>query len=390
MSATTTSPETAAKQSRLPPRAAWWDPRIWMGCSAPALLRLLGDHGWRVAPRDWPIVAFDLAASCYNSAAGGLERLLFGRAAERTQIRNAPLFIIGHWRSGTTLLHELLIQDERHTFSSNYDCVSPNHFLITEWFATRVFGFMLPKQRAMDSMPLGWDRPQEDEFALVNLGLPSPYASIAFPNEPRRNLEYYDLESLSPADRERWKAGFMHFLKRLTFRTPKRMVLKSPPHTFRIRVLLEMFPDARFVHIVRDPYVLFSSTVHLWKSIYLTQGLQKPNFAGLEEQVFDTFTRMQQQLEATRSLVPDHRFHELRYEDLVAAPVDEMRKLYDGLDLGEFEAVLPAIERYLEGTKGYRTNRYELDPALEAEITRRWSEPIRRYGYERTVEGGGQ
>lgn len=387
LSATATNSETGAKKLRLPPRPPWWNPRIWIGCSLPALLRLLNGGGWRVAPRYGPIVAADLVASCYNSAVGGLEWLLFGRAIERTQIHDAPLFILGHWRSGTTLLHELLIQDGRHTFPNNYDCFSPNHFLITEWFATRVFGFLLAKQRAMDNMPVSWDRPQEDEFALVNLGLPSPYSSIAFPNESWRDLEYYDLETVSPAARERWKAGFLRFLKRLTFRTPKRMVLKSPPHTFRIRVLLEMFPDARFVHIVRDPYVLFSSTLHLWRSLYVTQGLQDPNFAGLEEQVFDTFARMHQQLQATRSLVPDQRFHELRYEDLVAAPLDEMRKLYDALDLGEFEAVRPALEKYLEGTKDYRTNRYELDPTLEAEITRRWAEPIRQYGYERTAHG---
>ena len=38
-------------------------------------------------------------------------------------------------------------------------------------------------------------------------------------------------------------------------RSPKRIVLKSPAHTARVRVLLELFPKARFVHIIRDPVV---------------------------------------------------------------------------------------------------------------------------------------
>lgn len=391
VSASVASPQTATRKSRLPPRAAWYNPRIWMGCSTPALVRLLSAYGWRASPRDWPITAFDLALSCYNSVLGGVERLVFGRAVARTEIRHAPLFILGHWRTGTTLLHELLVQDARHTCPNNYHCVSPNHFLLSEWVATRLFGFMLPKQRAMDSMPLGWDRPQEDDFALVNLGLASPYAAIAFPNEPRPLRYGFDLDELSAAEVARWKEGFLWFLKRITWRTPKRIILKSPPHTFRVRTLLELFPDARFVHIVRDPYVVFSSTLHLWKSVYLTQALQPPSFDGLEEFVFDTYARMYQRLEATRGLVPADRFHELRYEDLVAAPLVEMRKLYERLELGDFDAVLPALERYLEGVKGYRTNRYELEPELEAEITRRWAEPIRRWGYERTAaEARGQ
>ena len=186
---------------------------------------------------------------------------------------------------------------------------------------------------------------------------------------------------MSPTKRTSWKRAFLLLLRRIAFINRKRLVLKSPTHTCRIRTLLELFPDALFVHIVRDPYVVFPSTVNLWKSLYETHGLQKPTFAGLEEHVFATFTHMYQKLEEGRRLVAPSRFYELRYEELVRNPIEEMRKLYDHLGLDGFEEVRPRLEEYLAKNRDYRTNRYEMKPELRAEIARRWGEVIRRYDY---------
>src|SRR5262249_12317639 len=180
---------------------------------------------------------------------------------------------------------------------------------------------------------------------------------------------------------QRWKEALVNFLKQVTYRRPKRLVLKSPTHSCRIKHLLELFPEARFVHIVRDPYVVFPSTVNLWKTLYETHGLQKPTFRGLEEFVFNSFTHLYARLEEVRRLVEPGAFYELRYEDLVRDPVGEMRKLYEHLGLGGFEEVRPKLEQYVAGTKGYQTNRYDLSPELRAEVSRRWGDVIRRYGY---------
>ena len=134
---------------------------------------------------------------------------------------------------------------------------------------TRWLGFLMPSRRPMDNMAAGWARPQEDEFALCMMGQPSPYLTIAFPNRPPQFSEYLDLQNLPPRAVARWQRAYLGFLRRLTFKDPRRLILKSPPHTCRIKLLLELFPDARFVHIVRDPYVVFPSTVNLWKSLYL-------------------------------------------------------------------------------------------------------------------------
>ena len=233
----------------------------------------------------------------------------------------------------------------------------------------------------MDNMPLAWNRPQEDEFALCNLGQPSPYLTIAFPNRRPQYPEFFDLEGVPPEALERWKACFLRFLRQVTVRNPKRIVLKSPTHTYRIKVLLELFPDARFVHVVRNPYVVFPSTVHLWQSLYAHQALQHPTFNGVEDYVFDNFLHMYEKLEEARPGLDSSRFYELRYEDLVRDPITQVRAIYEHLELGDFEQVLPKLKQYMANTADYKANRYELPPELRDTITQRWGHVIRRYGY---------
>jgi hypothetical protein len=359
-----------------------WTPHIWQGIDFLAWIRLLARNGFAVHPSCIHVAVIVSIVSLVHTLLRLVENVVFGSRVRRTPIREAPLFIIGHWRTGTTLLHELLILDERHAYPNTYECLEPNHFLLTEGILTRLLWFLMPTHRPMDNMAAGWDRPQEDEFALCMMGQPCPYTTIAFPNHPPQDQGAFDLENLSAPALASWKQSLVRFLRRLTFKNPsKRLILKSPTHTFRIKTLLELFPDARFVHIVRDPYVVFPSTVNLWMSLYRAHGLQSPTCEGLDEYVLATFTRMYAKLEDTRSLVRPDRFFEIRYEDLVRDPIGQMGALYSHLQLGGFANVRPRIEHYLGEVAGYQTNRYELSAEMGELVTRRWGEIIRRYGY---------
>ncbi len=312
-----------------------------------------------------------------------LQEIFFGRRIRSTAITEEPIFVIGHWRSGTTLLHELLVLDSRHTYADTYACFAANHFIASAWFFRPWLKYLLPARRPMDNMPAGWNHPQEDEFALCNMGVRSPYLTIVFPNRPPQDQRYLELAGLSLKELHFWKSKFRWFLQCITLRHPKRIVLKSPPHTCRVKVLLEMFPRAKFVHIVRDPYVIFPSTVNLWKRLYRDEGLQMPTYEGLEEHVFRTFERMYEVFERDRELLAAGQFSEVRYEDLTKNPLEQMHRIYEDLQLGDFEQVRPALEHYLADQKDYKTNRYQITPELERQITRRWSRYLTQYGYEK-------
>ena len=132
---------------------------------------------------------------------------------------------------------------------------------------------------------------------------------------------------------------------------------------------------------MRDPYAVFPSTVNLWKSMYAKHGLQVPRNEGVEEYVLRTFTHLYERLEEGKKHVRPDRFQELKYEDLVKDPLGEVRRVYERLDLGDFENVRPGLEAYVARSKGYETNKYALAPELRDLVTARWGEVIRRYGY---------
>jgi hypothetical protein len=375
---TSPAPEKAPQA----PKPAEWAPHIWQGCDSFAWLRMLARNRFAV---HWSLLYVALIVtfvSIGHTVLRLIQEAIYGRRIRRTRITHPPIFIIGHWRSGTTFLHELMIQDERFGFPNTYECLDPGHFLLTERWFVPLFRFLIPSHRPMDNMAAGFERPQEDEFALCMIGVPSPYLTIAFPNHPPQDQEYLDFEGVRPRALARWKLALYRFLQQLTYKSGKRLILKSPPHTGRIKVLQEMFPGALFVHIMRDPYVVYPSTVKLWKTFYQLHGFQRPRFVGLEEHVFATFLRMYAKLEEGRRLVEPARFCDVRYEDLVRDPVGQMHRIYDHFGLGGFDAFLPRLEAYLTSVKGYETNRYQLTPDERAKITQRWGEVIRRYGYQ--------
>jgi hypothetical protein len=358
-----------------------WTPRIWFGCDLFAWLRILWQGRFAFGWKEFRLLPVGTCINLGHTFLRYIQEGLYGRRIRETRIDQAPVFILGHWRSGTTLLHELLVLDARHSYPTTYQCFDPCHALVTGGIVQKYMRWMLPRKRIMDNMPVGWERPQEDEFALALLGVASPYTRIAFPNVRPKNYDSLDLDGLPERDRRNWKRTFLHFLKTITLRDPRRLVLKSPPHTCRIPTLLELFPDAKFIHIVRDPVAVFFSTVNLWKTLWLYQGLQTPNFDGLEEEVFETFLHFHRRVESTRGLVPAANFHELRFEDLTKDPVGEIRRLYAKLGLGDFETLRPHLEKYLAENARYEKNKWEPSPEQVAEITRRWGDVMKRHGY---------
>jgi omega-hydroxy-beta-dihydromenaquinone-9 sulfotransferase len=231
--------------------------------SAAAWWRLLSAHRFRVRFSRLPVAASVTLSTANNSLLGLLQSAIYGARLRKTSIEHDPVFVLGHWRSGTTHLHELLALDDRFGFPTSFECFAPHHCLLTDRVYPTLFSWLLPAKRAMDNMALGFDRPQEDELALVALGVPSPMWSLGYPGETKGQA-YLTLRDVPDRERKRWAAVFRKFLRLVTYRhRGKPLILKSPPHTARMAVLARMFPNARFLHIVRDPYVVFASTIHL-------------------------------------------------------------------------------------------------------------------------------
>jgi hypothetical protein len=376
-------------------RYPWWVCRIWNGMDTPTLFALLARNRFAVSPSVGRIhiVVSAIIFSFMNSALNFLQLVFYGRRIARVELA-PPIFIIGHWRSGTTFLHELLTRDPRFTAPSTYECFNPGHFHLSARVFTKL-DYLIPGTRPMDDMKMSWHNPQEDEFALLNMGLPSPYEELAFPNRRKGFAPYLSLDQFSPRQRAKWHETFVTFLKSVTLYrmkqgtgTAPRLVLKSPPHTARVAVLSEMFPGAKFIHIVRNPAEVFPSSVRTWSTLFDVQGCQTPRAEALpngapsiEDYVLSTFNELYRDFAEARAAIPAERFCELRYENLVADPFAQLQRIYEHLELGPFELARPHFAAHLAAVRDYRPSRHQVAPDTQTEMRRRWALFFETYGY---------
>ena len=363
----------------------FWYPRFWDGMTLSAWLKLLKVGKYRIAPVRFAMALIITWLAVFaNSPAAWLQKLLYGKKIRDAKLAAAPIFIIGHWRSGTTLLHEYLIRDPQFSYADTYACFVPEHFILTRFTFRPMVSILMPNKRPIDNMAAGFDRPQEDEFALVSMGLPSPYRNIIFPNNGLKiDQEYLTLRDVSDADRKIWLDGLDTFLRTLTVLEPdKRIVLKSPPHTGRIKAILERYPDAKFIHIHRNPYSIFPSTYNLWMRLSLDEGVQRPSGIGMEECVFDWLNTMYDAFEEDVKQLQANQFCEVAYKDLTAAPVETLARIYQTLELEGFDAARSGFQKHADSQKEYKKNKFSMEPELKIRIAERWKRYFERFGYE--------
>ena len=343
--------------------------------------RLLRQNRFAVAPACLLRAASITAQSIPNSIYRLYEERRYARRLGRVNI-HPPLFVLGFFRHGTTHLHNLLSIDPRFAWPNMYQANFPHTFLTTEAMSARIAGFLVPKVRPQDNVRLGMDVPYEDEIAMVSATGLSPYLSFVFPRQSSHYLRYFTFQDVPQDEVRRWQQALRCFLRKLTLKYDKPLVLKSPPHTARVRLLLEMFPDARFVHICRHPYDVFPSAVNTIMTALRWFRLQRADAADVAEEVIRNYRVIYQGYFAERALIPKGHLHELSFEDLEREPVAEMRRLYASLHLPPFALVEPDLARYLESLTAYRKNDYPRPPAdVRARLRGEWQQCFAEWGY---------
>lgn len=297
----------------------------------------------------------------------------------KTCVPHSPLFVLGFWRSGTTLLHELFCCDPQFGFPSTYACLNPSHFLLTEaWSRSRG-----PRQanRPMDNMSYSWVSPQEDEFALLALGAPSCYEALIVPSLMRESKTLLDVRERTPEEQERWVNAFQSFLRLLTVQQGKTIVFKSPTHGFKLSLLSSMFPDSRYVVIERNPYEVFASNLKLWRTLLGLYALESVCAEEIESFVLEAYIMHEAAISHALGIAAPHKLAVVRYEDLVADPVREMKRLYAELHLRDFDKVQWRMEAHARSVAGHARNRFDVSSAQKARIEDSWGSIINAKGY---------
>jgi hypothetical protein len=296
----------------------------------------------------------------------------------KANLRDAVI-VLGYWRSGTTLLHELLCLDTRYTYPTTHACMNPHHFLFSEASALAQKG--ASTHRPMDEMEVWPSSPQEDEFALLSLGARSPYEALLIPAILPEALKLTDPRDLSPQDQQSWREVFLRFLAGVSVRGAGRpMILKSPTHGARVETLRELLPDARYILIVRDPMTSFESVVRMWRKMFEMYAVGPiPAEEEIREAVLGDRPRFEAKLTAGTRDLPTNRFVTINYESLVADPVKVIERLYQRLELADFATVRDTIMVETQRRSGYRAKGVLPSDQWQQRISASWEAILASY-----------
>lgn len=339
------------------------------GSSLRLFFRLL--RTYHVDRQHYPKVVFTFLLLLVATPFQWIDRLFFARRIGHYRLEEPPLFILGHWRSGTTLLHNLLALDPAAGFVTTYHAVFP-HNLKSAWLFGTFMRIFMPRHRPGDQLELAVHLPQEDEYALSNLTHRSYYHFFYF---PWAYEDFYDryvrFAKLSQAERENWRNVYRNLVVRAAIdRGGKRMVLKNPINTGRIPMLLEIFPDARFVFLVRNPVEVYLSSVKFFTQLFPTLNLGDFSRAQIREMVLNTCEKLLRDYLAHHRLIPKKNLLEIRYEQLLADPLHQLARIYDAFGMRGYQQIAPSFSSYLDSqternSRAYRIYRTELDRVVD-------------------------
>ena len=316
-----------------------------------------------------------------------VEKLRYGRALERTSIHPAPVFVLGHWRSGTTHLQNLLSQDSRFGCLDGFQAIAPGFCLVGRGIIRQFLKRIVEprnRTRPMDRVPFSLDTPQEEELALANTTIHSFSHAFVLPRQAERFFQRYVLfEGLSESEKADWLCEYLELLRKVTLaNNGKRLLLKNVTNTTRIPEILDQFPDAKFIFIHRNPYDVFASTTHLHQSLMSICQLQSISEEQVRENVLDFYPRFMKKYLSDRDRIPQGHLVEIGYDDLVDSPIDTLCNIYHDLDLGGFERAESALRAYVESIRDYKRNRHEMSPADLVAVSERLQIAFEEWGYD--------
>ena len=333
---------------------------VLAGSSVSHLVRQLANHSLDI--KYTGRVMGTIIVSCILEPFRWWEELIWKRRIRRISISKPPVFIIGFWRSGTTLLHNLVCRAPGTAYITTYQTVFPNLLLSHSWWFKLIIGKFWPTHRPFDDVKMGMDLPQEEEIALANVQDISFYNFLYFPKDFER---FYDKElfmkNLDGKLVARWKSEYLKLIKKAFLNIKgDRFISKSPSNMARISQILEMFPDARFIFLYRDPYKTVESFYRFMHEVMPVVQVQGVNEGLTRERLTGVYADMIRQYYLDKDKIPPQNLMEIRFEDFSKNTIDGLKNIYDQFGIPGFDEARLQFELYMDEITDFKQTKYEI------------------------------
>lgn len=344
-------------------------------------LKLVTRNGISIYPKYLVRFLFLFQSGVWASIFHKKEIKRYNQKIQNQKLSDDPVIIIGHWRTGSTYLHQLLSLDSNFVTPNVFQASLPDSFLSSRKSYEPIMGRAVKGTRPMDQVKLGLDEPLEDEYALFRLSGYSPLEQIIFPKKGTYFLKNFPGFLPLGSKLNEWKNALILFYKKLLVFDNKTILIKNPFHSMRIGVLNEIFPNARYIHIVRHPYSVVPSTQRMWDIIgtqnSMNNNWQKP---GIDE-VTEVLQVMLERIDEDLKNIPDNRKYEIRFEDFEVNPTQSLKNIYQHLNLTYTDDFDVKLGKFIASIKDYQKNKYivpEENKKIISSVLKQW---MNRYNY---------
>lgn len=324
--------------------------------------RVLVRGGAFISPRYWPRLAWCLFTSALATAVTLPERVLLApilAVSRRRAVGHAPgaVFVLGYYRSGTTHLHYLLSCDPRFVTPRWYQALAPAGFVLSWQLLRWVMTPFVSSKRPQDDVAIGPEWPAEDDFAVNNwTGACTMPGRMLLPRSWARFAPFNDVAGAPEHDRRLFAATLAGFARKLAMVSRGRALLfKTPAHTARVGELARLFgPGAKFVHLSRDAGDVLRSNVSM-HARYTPYFLQDhPGDAVIRERIIAEYDATERAFLRDAAGLPPGALSRVRYQDLIADPMGQIRRVYAELGLELSPRAAERMGAYLRSVSDYR------------------------------------
>lgn len=306
------------------------------------------------------------------------EKLLANKPLEHD-----PVFILGHWRSGTTFVHNVFSCDKHFGYNTTYQTVFPHLMMWGQPFFKKNMSWLMPDKRPTDNMYKASYLPVQIPLPAAGLQ-PVPYYNFWF--LPKYQQEYADkyllFDGIPDEELKVFEDTFKKLVKISLWNTQGTQFLsKNPPHTGRVKELVKMFPNAKFIYLMRNPYTVFESTRSFFTNTIQPLKLEDISNEEIEKNILSIYAKLYHKYEADKQYIPEGNLIEVKFEDFEADALAMTENIYQKLSIPGFEEAREAIEKYVGGKKGYKKNKYKYDDRTVQLVQDNWDFALKQWDY---------
>jgi hypothetical protein len=303
-----------------------------------------------------------------------IELFVFDKRIKQHQLVEDPIFVLGYWRSGTTHLQNLLNKNTNHTTNTLFRFLFSDIYYLTEAWLKPPLNWLFKVFRvpyALQRKLWDFDLSAELDCSLCTFSSTSAYTwGQIFPQKFQK-LTFPFLQMDNHLLAKQWIEDYDFLIRKLSYyQKNKRVIVKSPGDISRVHLLLNKYPNAKFVYIHRHPIDVFHSNRYLWKVIQNETSFQKITQAQMDKYIIQTYKLIISKYLENRKCLASNQLIEISFHQLQNEPLTTLKQIYTQLELGNLE--LKEIKLFLEKNKSYKTNSYITSSVLEKRLKTEW------------------